>query len=156
MPGPFFLGRDAAQRARYIRAMDSVDAIVVGAGAVGLAVGRALARRGLETVVLESANAIGTATSSRNSEVIHAGIYYPSGSLKARLCVQGREQLDAFCGSHGVEHRRCGKLIVASGVAQRRKLAQIEAQALANGVADIRRVSGAEAREHEPALVADE
>src|SRR5438445_12641426 len=98
--------------------MDSIDALVIGAGVVGLAVGRALAQRGLETVVLERANAIGTATSSRNSEVVHAGIYYGAGSLKARLCVQGRNALYAFCESHGVEHRRCGKLIVARGEAQ--------------------------------------
>ena len=136
--------------------MDQVDAIVIGAGVVGLAVGRALARRGLETVVLEAANAIGTGTSSRNSEVIHGGLYYPSGTLKARLCVQGREQLYAFCASHGVEHRRCGKLIVATGDAQRAKLSRIEAQAHANGVDDVRRLDGAKARELEPALRADE
>ena len=136
--------------------MDTVDAVVVGAGVVGLAVGRALALRGLETVVLESARTIGTGTSSRNSEVIHAGLYYPSGSLKARLCVQGRERLYGFCESHGVEHRRCGKLIVASGAAQVAKLAQIEAQAQANGVTDVRRLSGSEARALEPALAADE
>jgi len=135
--------------------MDTVDAVVVGAGVVGLAVGRALARRRLETIVLESARTIGTETSSRNSEVIHAGLYYPSGSLKARLCVQGRERLYAFCESHAVEHRRCGKLIVANGAAQVRKLAQIEAQAIANGVTDVRRLSGSEARALEPALVAD-
>ena len=136
--------------------MDHVDAVVIGAGVVGLAVGRALARRGLETVVLESANAIGTATSSRNSEVIHAGLYYASGSLKARLCVAGRDQLYAFCESHHVEHRRCGKLLVASGAAQRAKLAQIEAQALANGVTDLQRLNAAQARALEPALSADE
>ncbi|HUG24695.1 NAD(P)/FAD-dependent oxidoreductase [Piscinibacter sp.] len=136
--------------------MDRVDAVVIGAGVVGLAVARALAKRGLETIVLERADAIGTETSSRNSEVIHAGLYYPTGSLKARLCVQGREQLYALCESHGVEHRRCGKLLVASGDAQRRKLAQIEAQAHANGVADLQRLSAAQARALEPALVADE
>ncbi|HEX6362727.1 MAG TPA: NAD(P)/FAD-dependent oxidoreductase [Albitalea sp.] len=136
--------------------MDRVDAIVIGAGVVGLAVGRALAQRGLETVVLEAAGAIGTATSSRNSEVIHAGLYYPAGSLKARLCVAGRERLYAYCASHGVQHRRCGKLIVASGDAQRAKLARIESQAHANGVSDVRRLTGREARELEPALVADE
>ncbi|HWI10832.1 MAG TPA: FAD-dependent oxidoreductase, partial [Burkholderiaceae bacterium] len=97
--------------------MDRVDAIVVGAGVVGLAIGRALALCGLETVVLERANAIGTGTSSRNSEVIHAGIYYPTGSLKARLCVSGRELLYRYCESHGVEHRRCGKLLVATNEA---------------------------------------
>jgi L-2-hydroxyglutarate oxidase LhgO len=136
--------------------MEQIDAIVIGAGVVGLAVGRALAQRGLETVVLEAANAIGTETSSRNSEVIHAGLYYPTGSQKARLCVQGRERLYAYCESHGIEHRRCGKLIVASGDAQRAKLDRIQAQALANGVTDVRRLSGEEARALEPALVADD
>jgi len=136
--------------------MDQVDAVVIGAGVVGLAVARALAQRGMETIVLERADAIGTETSSRNSEVIHAGLYYPTGSLKARLCVQGRERLYAFCESHGVEHRRCGKLLVARGDAQRRKLAQIEAQARTNGVADVQRLDASQARALEPALVADE
>jgi L-2-hydroxyglutarate oxidase LhgO len=135
--------------------MDKVDAVVIGAGVVGLAVGRALARSGLETIVLERTNAIGTATSSRNSEVIHAGIYYPTGSLKARLCVAGRQQLYAFAESHGVEHRRCGKLIVATAPEQAAKLAQIEAQARRNGVTDLQRLSGAEARALEPALRAE-
>lgn len=132
--------------------MDRVDAIVIGAGVVGLAVGRALARSGRETVVLERANAIGTGTSSRNSEVIHAGIYYPAGSLKARLCVAGREQLYAFCGSHGVGHRRCGKLLVATREAQRARLAQIQAQAARNGVHDLRALDAAQLRAMEPAL----
>ncbi|WP_372526707.1 NAD(P)/FAD-dependent oxidoreductase [Piscinibacter sp.] len=136
--------------------MDQVDAVVIGAGVVGLAVARALAQRGLETVVLERADAIGTATSSRNSEVIHAGLYYPTGSLKARLCVAGRKQLVAYCESHGVEHRRYGKLLVAVGEAQCDKLARIEATAAANGVADLQHLSAAQARALEPALVADE
>ncbi|RQP25821.1 NAD(P)/FAD-dependent oxidoreductase [Piscinibacter terrae] len=135
--------------------MDRVDALVIGAGVVGLATGRALAQRGLDTIVLEQADAIGTSTSSRNSEVIHAGIYYPSGSLKARLCVNGRDQLYAFCESHGVAHRRCGKLIVASGEAQVGKLGEIERQAAANGVHDLQRLSGEEARAMEPVLSAD-
>ena len=134
--------------------MDSVDAVVIGAGVVGLAVGRALALRGLETIVLERANAIGTGTSSRNSEVIHAGIYYASGSLKARLCVAGREQLYAYCESHGVAHRRCGKLIVATNAAQRAKLSQIQAQAARNGVLDLRELDTAQVRAMEPALSA--
>ena len=142
--------------AHRIRGMDQVDAVVIGAGVVGLAVGRALAQRGLETVVLERANAIGTETSSRNSEVVHAGLYYPSGSLKARLCVCGRDQLYAFCESHGVAFRRCGKLLVARGRAQQDKLARIEAQAWANGVTDLQRLSAAQARAMEPALVTDE
>ena len=135
--------------------MERVDALVIGAGVVGLAIGRALARRGLETIILERAGAIGTETSARNSEVIHAGIYYPTGSLKARLCVQGREALYAFCESHGVAHRRCGKLIVASGDEQVAKLSRIEAQAARNGVHDLRRLDGSEARRLEPALRAD-
>lgn len=136
--------------------MDAVDAVVIGAGVVGLAVGRALAQQGLETLVLERAEAIGTATSSRNSEVIHAGLYYPSGSLKARLCVQGRERLYRFCESHGVEHRRCGKLLVASGDAERARLRQIAAQAAVNGVHDLQALGGDEVRRLEPALRADE
>ncbi len=134
--------------------MDRVDAVVIGAGVVGLAVGRALALRGLETIVLERANAIGTGTSSRNSEVIHAGIYYPRGSLKARLCVAGREQLYRYCDSHGVEHRRCGKLLVATTEAQRAQLDSIRAQAVDNGVHDLRLLDGAEVRALEPELAA--
>lgn len=131
--------------------MDQVDALVIGAGVVGLAVGRALAHAGLETVVLERANAIGTGTSSRNSEVIHAGIYYPSGSLKARLCVQGRQRLYAYCAAHGVDLRRCGKLIVATAEAQRPRLEATRRAAAANGVA-LRELSADEARALEPAL----
>ena len=134
--------------------MDSVDAVVIGAGVVGLAVGRALALRGLETVVLERDNAIGTGTSSRNSEVIHAGLYYPTGSLKARLCVVGRQQLYGYCESRGVEYRRCGKLLVATAEAQRAKLMQVEAQARSNGVGDLRHLDVSELRRIEPALVA--
>ena len=132
--------------------MDKVDAVVIGAGVVGLAVGRALALRGLETVVLERANAIGTGTSSRNSEVIHAGIYYPAGSLKARLCVAGRQLLYAYCESHGVAHRRCGKLIVATNETQASALAQIQAQAARNGVHDLRVLDAAQVQAMEPAL----
>ena len=132
--------------------MDSVDAVVIGAGVVGLAIGRALAMSGLETVVLERTNAIGTGTSSRNSEVIHAGIYYAPDSLKARMCVHGRQQLYPFLESHGVAHQRCGKLIVATSAAQQAKLAQIEARAQRNGVADLRLLDAREARELEPAL----
>lgn len=114
--------------------MDSVDAVVIGAGVVGLAVGRALARSGHETIVLERAGAIGTGTSSRNSEVIHAGLYYPAGSLKARLCVAGRDALYAFCESHAVPHRRCGKLVVATASNQHEALRVTQAKAAANGV----------------------
>jgi glycine/D-amino acid oxidase-like deaminating enzyme len=94
--------------------MDRVDALVIGAGAVGLAVARQLALAGRETIVTEAQSGIGQGVSSRNSEVIHAGLYYAPGSLKARLCVRGKELLYALCASHGVEHRRCGKLTVAN------------------------------------------
>src|SRR6202011_4115922 len=94
--------------------MDTVDAVVIGAGVVGLAVARALAMRGLETLILEAREQFGTGMSSRNSEVVHAGIYYPRGSLKARLCVAGRDLLYPYCEQYGVAHRRCGKLIVAT------------------------------------------
>src|SRR5450756_1421453 len=96
-----------------MESMDRVDCVVIGAGVVGLALARHLALQGREVVVLEAEGRIGTGTSSRNSEVIHAGIYYPADSLKARLCVAGNRALYAFCGAHGVDHRRCGKLIVA-------------------------------------------
>jgi L-2-hydroxyglutarate oxidase LhgO len=129
-----------------------VDAVVVGAGVVGLAVGRALAQRGLETLVLERESAIGTGISSRNSEVIHAGLYYLPGSLKARLCVEGREQLYAFCATHGVAHSRCGKLVVATSPEQLQGLARLAERARGNGVADLCMLDAAEARAMEPAL----
>jgi len=132
--------------------MDTVDAVVIGAGVVGLAVGRALAQSGLETVVLERTNLIGSGTSSRNSEVIHAGIYYATGSLKSRLCVQGREALYAYCETHGVEHRRCGKLLVATNEAQQAKLLQIQAQAARNGVVDLQLLSADQVHALEPEL----
>ena len=132
--------------------MDSVDAVVVGAGVIGLAVGRALALRGQETLVLEREGAIGTGISSRNSEVIHAGLYYPRGSLKARLCVAGRKQLYSFCETHGVAHKRCGKLVVATAAEQLPALAQLAAKARDNGARDVRRLEAAEARSLEPAL----
>lgn len=132
--------------------MEAADAVVIGAGVVGLAVARALAQQGHETLVLERGDAIGSATSSRNSEVVHAGLYYPSGSLKARLCVAGRERLYAYCESHGVAHRRCGKLLVATNEAQRGRLAEIEAQARRNGVTDLRSLDAAQARTVEPEL----
>ena len=132
--------------------MDRVDAAVIGAGLVGLAVARALATAGREVVILESEDAIGTHTSSRNSEVIHAGIYYPQGSLKARACVQGRQRLYAYCAERGVPHRRCGKLIVATDAAQREELEGIRQRAHANGVTDVVRVSPAQACAMEPEL----
>jgi L-2-hydroxyglutarate oxidase LhgO len=115
--------------------MDSVDVVVVGAGIVGLAMGRELAARGRDTLILEAAERFGSGASSRNSEVIHAGIYYPQDSLKARLCVAGRDRLYAFCRERGIAHRRCGKLIVATETAQLPRLLALAATARANGVA---------------------
>ncbi|MFO1340403.1 MAG: NAD(P)/FAD-dependent oxidoreductase [Burkholderiaceae bacterium] len=132
--------------------MDSVDTVVVGAGVVGLACARALARAGREVVVLESESAFGTATSARNSEVIHAGLYYPTGSWRARLCVQGKALLYAFCDRHGVAHRRCGKLVVACDAHELPLLDAVQAQARANGVDDLQRLSAGEAQALEPAL----
>ncbi|SEM40671.1 L-2-hydroxyglutarate oxidase LhgO [Pseudoxanthomonas sp. GM95] len=132
--------------------MERVDCVVIGAGVVGLAIARALAMAGREVLILEAESAIGTGTSARNSEVIHAGIYYPRGSLKARLCVQGKQQLYAFCERFGVEHRRCGKLIVATDNDQRDGLAQIRAHALANGVNDLRYLDASQVHALEPDL----
>jgi L-2-hydroxyglutarate oxidase LhgO len=132
--------------------MDKVDCVVVGAGVVGLAVARALAQAGREVLVLERQPAIGTETSSRNSEVLHAGLYYPSGSLKARLCVAGRAALVRYCAERGIAHRLCGKLIVATSEAQRPQLGRLLAQAHANGCAEVHALSAAQARELEPAL----
>ena len=132
--------------------MDKLDCVVVGAGVIGLAVARALALTGREVVVLEAAEAIGTETSSRNSEVIHAGIYYPQGSLKARLCVSGKLALYAYCESRGIPHRRCGKLIVATEPQQLDTLSSIAAKAAANEVGDLERLDRAAVAELEPAL----
>jgi L-2-hydroxyglutarate oxidase LhgO len=132
--------------------MDAVESVVIGAGVVGLAIARALARAGREVIVLEAEDAIGTHTSSRNSEVIHAGIYYPRGSLKASACVEGRRRLYEYCAAHGVPHRRCGKLIVASDEAQLGELQQIREKARANGVGDVDFVSRQQALAWEPEL----
>jgi L-2-hydroxyglutarate oxidase LhgO len=132
--------------------MDEVECIVVGAGLVGLAVARALAQAGREVVILEAEDAIGTHTSSRNSEVIHAGIYYPKGSLKARACVEGRQRLYEYCKTHGVPHRRCGKLIVATNENQVLELRNIQKKAHENGVTDVVEIPAAEAMRMEPAL----
>ena len=129
-----------------------IEVAVIGAGVVGLACAREFARAGHEVIVLEANQAIGMETSSRNSEVIHGGLYYPQGSLKAELCVEGRNLLYEFCDQFQVEHRRCGKLVVATGPAQHDKLEALAAQAVANGVLDIRRLSRDEARLMEPAL----
>jgi len=132
--------------------METVDTIVIGAGVVGLAVAAELAVRGRTPLVLESDAGFGTGISSRNSEVIHAGIYYPAGSLKARLCVDGRERLYRYCETHGVAHRRCGKLIVATSPAEHAQLEAIARAAADNGVDDMRWLDASEARALEPAL----
>lgn len=132
--------------------MEEVDCIVAGAGVVGLAVARALALAGREVIVLEAAEGIGTETSSRNSEVIHAGIYYPANSLMARFCVAGRRALYRFCAEHGVPHRNCGKLIVATNAEEDAMLAGIQRRAEANGVENMRVLSAAEAIALEPNL----
>jgi len=132
--------------------MDRIECIVVGAGVVGLAIARALALDGRDVIVLEAADDIGTSTSSRNSEVIHAGIYYAAGSAMAHLCVSGRHALYEFCEDHGVPYRRCGKLIVATSDSEVDRLGGIAARAHANGVEDLVELSGEQARQMEPAL----
>lgn len=132
--------------------MDHVDCVVAGAGVVGLAIARRLAVAGRDVIVLEAEGDIGTVTSSRNSEVIHAGIYYPRDSLMARFCVSGRQALYHYCAEHGVPHRNCGKLIVATNRDENERLASIAERAAANGVTDMRIISGSDARALEPAL----
>ena len=129
-----------------------VDCAVIGAGVVGLAIARALARQGHEVVILEAAEAIGTGVSSRNSEVIHAGIYFPADLWKTRLCVRGGRMLYGFCADYGVPHRRCGKLIVANGPAEEEALRILLARGKANGVDDLQWLAGPDARAREPAL----
>ena len=136
--------------------MESVDVVVVGAGVVGLAVARALALAGREVIVLEQRATFGTETSSRNSEVIHAGLYYPPGSLKARCCVHGKALLYAYCETKQIAHLRVGKLIVAGDAAERAVLDEYAARARANGVMDLRRVSATEIAALEPAITAQE
>ena len=132
--------------------VDRVECVVIGAGVVGLAVARALARAGREVLVLEAADGIGTETSSRNSEVIHAGIYYATGSLKAALCVRGRALLYDYLAAHGVAHSRVGKLIVATEPSEIAALERVEKQALANGVTDLAWLDGHAAKALEPEL----
>src|SRR5215470_15107495 len=132
--------------------LEDVDCVVIGAGVVGLAVARALALSGREVIVLEAAEGIGTETSSRNSEVIHAGIYYPKGSLMALSCVAGRRLLYAYCESHGVPYRNCGKLIVATSEAESARLTEIKGRAEANGVEGMRLLSAQEATKMETNL----
>lgn len=128
------------------------DAVVVGAGAVGLACGRALSKRGLTVLVLEKEPHIGQGVSSRNSEVIHGGLYYPTGSLKARLCVAGRRQLYAFLESRKIDHWRCGKLVVATDEAEVERIEAIFQQATTNDVERLEHLTGAQARALEPQL----
>lgn len=132
--------------------MDEIGAIVVGAGVVGLAVGRALALAGHDVMILERERQFGTITSSRNSGVIHAGLYYPDGSLKAQLCVEGRHLLYDFCEKHGVPYRRCGKLIIAGSEEEFSALDAVMAHGAAAGVDDLVRLDPTEARAIEPAL----
>jgi L-2-hydroxyglutarate oxidase LhgO len=157
-PNPFggkwstFPARFHPVQAHDNQRMDEVDTVVIGAGVVGLACARALALAGHEVVVLEAENAFGTATSARNSEVIHAGLYYPTGSWRARLCVHGKAMLYDYCASHGVAHRRCGKLVVACSDEELPRLEAVRALARANGVGDLQRLSAAQAQALEPAL----
>ncbi len=129
-----------------------IDAVVIGAGVIGLACARRLAMAGIETLILEAESDIGTGVSARNSEVIHAGIYYPTGSLKARLCVEGRRKLYEYCEAHGVAFKRVGKLVVATDETQIPAMRKLMAQARVNGVDDLLEISGEEARRLEPAL----
>jgi L-2-hydroxyglutarate oxidase LhgO len=135
--------------------MDKVDCVIIGAGVIGLAIARRLAQAGREVIVLEAAEGIGTVTSSRNSEVIHAGIYYRAGSLMARMCVSGKRALYEYCREHGIPHRNCGKLIVATTPNETEKLQSIRAHAEANGVLDMQLLTGEAARALEPALNCD-
>jgi L-2-hydroxyglutarate oxidase LhgO len=132
--------------------MDRIECVVIGAGVIGLAIARSLAMRGREVVVLEAGEAIGIGTSSRNSEVIHAGLYYPRGSQKAELCVRGRDMLYEFCKAYGVAHRQCGKLVVATAKNQIPQLAAIQQKGTENRVQGLTRISGAQAAEMEPQL----
>jgi L-2-hydroxyglutarate oxidase LhgO len=132
--------------------VDEVEVVVIGAGVIGLAVARALALAGHEVIVLERAYTIGFETSSRNSEVIHGGLYYPKDSLKARSCVEGRERLYAYCREHGVPHSQLGKLIVATCEEEIPGVEKIEAAACANGVTNLEWLSASEAQRMEPEL----
>ena len=131
---------------------ESVDCVVIGAGVVGLAVARALAQAGREVIILEAADMIGTETSSRNSEVIHAGIYYPVGSQKARFCTDGKNALYEYCAEHGVPHKRCGKIIVATDESQVPAMHEIKERAAKCGVTDLEFLTAADAKAMEPEL----
>src|SRR6266513_1660712 len=129
-----------------------MQVLVIGAGVVGFAVARAAALAGHDVVVAEAGSAIGTGISSRNSEVIHAGLYYPTGSLRAYHCPRGRRMLYDFCASHGVPHRRCGKLVVATNAGEVERLAPLHKQAQANGAEGVELIDAAAAKRLEPAL----
>src|SRR5215469_1106376 len=131
---------------------DAVECVVIGGGIIGLAVARALARAGLEVLLLEKERWIGQDTSSRSSEVIHAGLYYPKGSLKARFCVAGKRALYAYCAERAVPHQRLGKFVVAVNEAEIAALRRVVAHAEANGVDDLEWLDGRDARALEPAL----
>ena len=131
---------------------ERAGAVVVGAGVVGLACARAFALRGIDTVILEANPGIGMETSSRNSELVHTGIYYTPGTLKARLCVEGRRRLYEFCASRGVAHRRCGKLIIATRAGREDALEKLRLRGAGNGVDDLRLLSAAEVAALEPSL----
>src|SRR5512147_693726 len=130
--------------------LETCDCVVIGAGAVGLAVARQLALGGRDVLVVEAAETFGTATSSRNSEVVHAGLYYPPGSLKALMCRRGRDLLYRYLETRSIEHLRCGKLVVATDAGEVEILRGVAKRALANGVEDLRWLSGDEARALEP------
>jgi L-2-hydroxyglutarate oxidase LhgO len=130
--------------------MDRIDCAIVGAGIIGIAAARALARAGREVLIIERERQFGTGISSRSSEVIHAGIYYPTGSLKAQLCLEGRQALYDYCAARGIAHRRCGKLIVATDTAQEAELDRLLDQAESNGVDDLERLTASEASALEP------
>jgi L-2-hydroxyglutarate oxidase LhgO len=132
--------------------VNEVDCVVIGAGVIGLAIARALACEGREVIILERERHFGMHTSSRNSEVIHAGIHYQPNSLKARTCVSGRDLLYRYCAERGIAHRRCGKLTVATSEEQLTQLHAIESQARSNGVFDLEWLDGAQARRSEPKL----
>jgi len=132
--------------------MERIECVVIGAGVVGLALARELAMAGREVAILEAEDRFGTGTSSRNSEVIHAGMYYPAGSIKARLCLEGNRSLYAYCQAREIGHRRCGKLIVASGPGQLEALRGIQARGLANGVQDLQWLERDRALAMEPLL----
>jgi len=134
--------------------METIDCAVIGAGVIGLAIARRLALAGREVIALEAESSIGNHTSSRNSEVIHAGIYYPTGSLRARMCVAGKHALYRYCAERGIQHRRIGKVIVATADDEIATLEKYRRQAELNGVDDLRRLSAADVHALEPDVCA--